>query len=74
MQPTEAQACGLIVRSGLVRAMLAPRIAWADVSALPERPLQGMKDMGMYMSSMDMGQGGVIDLSQLAMKAWPATP
>jgi FtsP/CotA-like multicopper oxidase with cupredoxin domain len=38
----------------------------ADVPPLRERPLLGMKDMGMDMSGMDMGQGGVIDLSQPA--------
>lgn len=71
VQPTEAKAYGLIAeaidRSGLVRATLAPRIGMtAGVPALRERPLLGMKDMGMDMSGMDMGQGGVIDLSQPA--------
>jgi CopA family copper-resistance protein len=71
VQPTEAKAYGLIAeaidRSGLVRATLAPRVGMAaDVPALRDRPLLGMKDMGMDMSGMDMGQGGVIDLSQPA--------
>ncbi|WP_340265353.1 copper resistance system multicopper oxidase [Sphingobium mellinum] len=71
VQPTEARAYGLIAeaidRSGLVRATLAPRIGMAaEVPALRGRPLLGMKDMGMDMSGMDMGQGGVIDLSQPA--------
>lgn len=71
VRPTEARAYGLIAeaidRSGLVRATLAPRIGMAaEVPALRGRPLLGMKDMGMDMSGMDMGQGGVIDLSQPA--------
>ncbi|WP_336969457.1 copper resistance system multicopper oxidase [Sphingobium aromaticiconvertens] len=71
VQPTQASAYGLIAeaidRSGLVRATLAPRIGMAAaISPLRERPLLGMKDMGMDMSGMDMGQNGVIDLSQPA--------
>jgi len=71
VHPTEAKAYGLIAeaidRSGLVRATFAPRTGMAaDVPALRDRPLLGMKDMGMDMSGMDMGQGGVIDLSQPA--------
>ncbi len=71
VQPSEPKAYGLIAeaidRSGLVRATLAPRIGMAaEIPPLRERPLLGMKDMGMDMSGMDMGQGGVIDLSQPA--------
>jgi CopA family copper-resistance protein len=71
VQPTEAKPYGFIAeaidRSGLVRATLAPRIGMAaDIPALRERPLLTMKDMGMDMSGMDMGQNGVIDLSQPA--------
>ncbi|MEO7247639.1 MAG: copper resistance system multicopper oxidase [Novosphingobium sp.] len=54
-------------RSGLVRATLAPQIGMAGViPALRERPLLTMRDMGMDMATMDMGQGGAIDLSQPA--------
>jgi copper-resistance protein, CopA family len=71
VQPSEAQAYGLIAeaidRSGLVRATLAPRIGMAaEIPPRRQRPLLAMKDMGMDMSGMDMGQGGVIDLSQPA--------
>ncbi|KEY98564.1 copper-binding protein [Sphingomonas sp. BHC-A] len=57
VRPTEAKPYALIAeaidRSGLVRATLAPRIGMAaDVPALRERPLLGMKDMGMDMSGM----------------------
>ncbi|BBD03464.1 MULTISPECIES: copper resistance system multicopper oxidase [Sphingobium] len=71
VQPTEAKAYGLIAeaidRSGQVRATLAPQIGMvAPIPDLRARPLLTMKDMGMDMSGMDMGQGGVIDLSQPA--------
>ena len=71
VQPTEAKAYGLIAeaidRSGLVRATLAPQVGMvAPIPPLRHRPLLTMKDMGMDMSGMDMGQGGVIDLSQPA--------
>ncbi|GAY21070.1 MULTISPECIES: copper resistance system multicopper oxidase [Sphingobium] len=71
VQPGEAKPYALIAeaidRSGLVRATLAPRMGLAaEVPPLRARPLLGMKDMGMDMSGMDMGQGGVIDLSQPA--------
>ena len=57
-----------IDRSGLVRATLAPRMGMAaPVPALRERPLLTMRDMGMDMNSMDMGQGGEIDLSKPAV-------
>lgn len=76
VQPAEAKPYGLIAeaidRSGLVRATLAPRIGMAaQVPAVRERPLLGMKDMGMDMSGMDMGHGGVIDLSQPANESMP---
>ena len=70
VQPGEARAYGLIAeaidRSGQCRATLAPQISMvAPVPALRERPLLGMKDMGM---DMDMGGAGggaaVLDLSQ----------
>ncbi|ASY46131.1 copper-binding protein [Sphingobium xenophagum] len=71
VQPTDARAYALIAeaidRSGLVRATLAPQIGMvAAIPPLRARPLLTMKDMGMDMSGMDMGQGGVIDLSQPA--------
>ncbi|EQB29708.1 copper resistance system multicopper oxidase [Sphingobium ummariense] len=71
VQPTEAKPYGLIAeaidRSGLVRATLAPQAGLvAPVPTLRQRPLLTMKDMGMDMSGMDMGQNGVIDLSQPA--------
>jgi CopA family copper-resistance protein len=71
VQPTDAAAYALIAeaidRSGLVRATLAPQIGMvAAIPPLRARPLLTMKDMGMDMSGMDMGQGGVIDLSQPA--------
>ena len=71
VQPTDATAYALVAeaidRSGLVRATLAPQIGMvAAIPALRARPLLTMKDMGMDMSGMDMGQGGVIDLSQPA--------
>jgi CopA family copper-resistance protein len=71
VQPAEDRPYALVAesidRSGLVRATLAPRIGM--VAPVPERrarPLLTMRDMGMDMSAMDMGQGGVIDLSQPA--------
>lgn len=69
--PGEAKPYALIAealdRSGLVRATLAPRPGMvAPVPPLRKRPLLGMKDMGMDMSDMEMGHGGVIDLSQPA--------
>jgi CopA family copper-resistance protein len=71
VRPTQAVAYGLIAeaidRSGLVRATLAPRVGMAAAVPPPrERPLLGMKDMGMDMSGMEMGRDGVIDLSQPA--------
>ena len=71
VQPTDATPHALIAeaidRSGLVRATLAPQIGMvAGIPPLRARPLLTMKDMGMDMSGMDMGQGGVIDLSQPA--------
>ncbi|GGN61645.1 multicopper oxidase PcoA [Novosphingobium indicum] len=71
VEPAQDQAYGLIAeaidRSGLVRATLAPRLEMvAPIPALRERPLLGMRDMGMDMSAMDMGTGGEIDLSKPA--------
>lgn len=69
--PGDAKPYALVAealdRSGLVRATLAPRPGMvAPVPPLRKRPLLGMNDMGMDMSGMEMGQGGVIDLSQPA--------
>jgi L-ascorbate oxidase len=69
--PPEGKAYAIVGealdRSGLVRGTLAPRLGMAaPVPTLRERPLLTMRDMGMDMSSMDMGQGGVIDLSKPA--------
>jgi CopA family copper-resistance protein len=60
IQPTEDQAFTLVAeavdRSGMGRATLAPRAGMvAAVPALRQRPLATMKDMGMDMSSMNMG-------------------
>ena len=71
VQPGDAKPYGLIAeaidRSGLVRATLAPQMGLvAPIPDLRPRPLLTMKDMGMDMSGMDMGQGGVIDLSKPA--------
>jgi CopA family copper-resistance protein len=60
VRPTEDRAFTLVAeavdRSGMGRATLAPRAGMvAAVPALRERPLATMKDMGMDMSSMNMG-------------------
>ena len=60
VQPTEDKAFTLVAeavdRSGMARATLAPRAGMtALVPPLRERPLATMKDMGMDMSSMNMG-------------------
>jgi CopA family copper-resistance protein len=60
VQPAEDKAFTLVAeavdRSGMARATLAPRAGMtAAVPALRERPLATMKDMGMDMSSMNMG-------------------
>jgi len=73
VQPEEAAAFAIIAeaidRSGLCRATLAPRIGMAGpIVPLRERPLLGMKDMGMDMGGMDMASG-TLDLS-----ADPAAP
>ena len=67
--PGEARAYGIVAealdRSGLARATLAPRLGMtAPVPQLRGRPLLTMRDMGMDMSAMDMGEGGEIDLSK----------
>lgn len=67
--PPDDRAYGVIAeaidRSGLVRATLAPRMGMAgEVPPLRKRPLLKMRDMGMDMEGMDMGQGGAIDLSK----------
>ncbi|MBB4100435.1 copper resistance system multicopper oxidase [Sphingomonas kyeonggiensis] len=63
VEPTEDKAFTLVGeavdRSGMARATLAPRPGMkAEVPPLRKRPLATMKDMGMDMSSMDMGGGG----------------
>ncbi|WP_370308379.1 copper resistance system multicopper oxidase [Sphingobium abikonense] len=79
VQPAEAKPYGLIAeaidRSGLVRATLAPQVGMiAPIPPLRQRPLLTMKDMGMDMSGMDMGQNGVIDLSQPANDSMAGHP
>ncbi|CDO35225.1 MULTISPECIES: copper resistance system multicopper oxidase [Novosphingobium] len=71
VEPGEADSYAIVAeaidRSGLVRASLAQRPGLvAPVPALRERPLLTMRDMGMDMSGMDMGEGGMIDLSKPA--------
>ncbi|WP_062733549.1 copper resistance system multicopper oxidase [Sphingobium abikonense] len=71
VRPIEAKPYALVAeaidRSGLVRATLAPQVGMiAPIPPLRQRPLLTMKDMGMDMSGIDMGQNGVIDLSQPA--------
>ncbi|KQT20311.1 MULTISPECIES: copper resistance system multicopper oxidase [unclassified Bradyrhizobium] len=60
VQPMDDKAYTIVSeavdRSGMGRATLAPRLGMtAPVPPLRERPLATMKDMGMDMSSMDMG-------------------
>jgi CopA family copper-resistance protein len=67
IKPDKADAIAIIAeaidRSGLCRATLAPQIGMvASMVPLRERPLLGMKDMGMDMSGMDMASG-TLDLS-----------
>ncbi len=51
-----------IDRSGLVRATLAPQMGLVGaIPALRDRPLLTMRDMGMDMSAMEMGEGGAVD-------------
>ena len=72
--PDEAKPYAIVAeaidRSGLVRATLAPQVGLvAPIPPLRERPLLTMRDMGMDMASMDMGQGGEIDLSKPATES-----
>jgi CopA family copper-resistance protein len=74
VRPTADQAFGVVAealdRSGLVRGTLAPRMGMKGaVPPLRRRPVLTMRDMGMDMSGMDMGQNGVIDLSAPANDA-----
>mgnify|MGYP001578621658 CR=1 FL=1 len=67
VKPDKAEAIAIIAeaidRSGLCRATLAPQIGMtAPLPPRRERPLLGMKDMGMDMSGMDMASG-TLDLS-----------
>ncbi len=71
VRPTELKAYSVIGealdRSGLVRATLAPHLGVAGpIPASRSRPILTMRDMGMDMSTMDMGSDGVIDLSKPA--------
>jgi L-ascorbate oxidase len=66
-EPAYAIIAEAIDRSGLVRATLARQVGLAGpIPELRKRPLLNMRDMGMDMSGMDMGEGGVIDLSKPA--------
>jgi CopA family copper-resistance protein len=74
IQPTEDKAFTLISeavdRSGMGRATFAPRMGMtAPVPPLRERPLATMKDMGMDMSTMNMG--GKTEPSSPLMAAAP---
>lgn len=71
VQPGTAESYGVIAeaidRSGFVRATLAQRPGLiGETPKLRERPILTMRDMGMVMDGMDMGEGGVIDLSKPA--------
>jgi L-ascorbate oxidase len=71
VEPGAAESYGVIAeaidRSGLVRATLAQRAGLVgETPKLRERPVLTMRDMGMDMGGMDMGEGGVIDLSKPA--------
>jgi CopA family copper-resistance protein len=71
VQPGTAESYGVIAeaidRSGQVRATLAQRPGLVGkIPKLRERPVLTMRDMGMDMSGMDMGEGGEIDLSKPA--------
>ncbi|QDK34874.1 copper resistance system multicopper oxidase [Sphingomonas sp. IC081] len=71
VEPGSAESYGVIAeaidRSGQVRATLAQRVGLVgETPKLRERPVLTMRDMGMDMEGMDMGEGGVIDLSKPA--------
>jgi CopA family copper-resistance protein len=86
VQPTEDKAFTLVAeavdRSGMARATLAPNPGMtAFVPPLRERPLATMKDMGMDMSSMNMGgvktsggSGGAAPMAGMDMPATAASP
>ena len=64
VQPTEDRAFTFVAeaidRSGMARATLAPRMGMAaPVPPLREKPILGMKDMGMGMDHAAMGHTGV---------------
>ncbi|TCM41302.1 L-ascorbate oxidase [Novosphingobium sp. ST904] len=74
VEPGTAESYGVIAeaidRSGLVRATLAQRPGLVgETPKLRERPVLTMRDMGMDMSGMDMGEGGEIDLSKPAISS-----
>jgi L-ascorbate oxidase len=74
VQPGTAESYGVIAeaidRSGMVRATLARRPGLVgETPKLRERPVLTMRDMGMDMSGMDMGEGGEIDLSKPANRS-----
>ncbi|WP_330705593.1 copper resistance system multicopper oxidase [Novosphingobium resinovorum] len=71
VEPDAEQSYAVIAealdRSGQVRATLAQSMGLAaPVPPIRGRPLLTMRDMGMDMSGMDMGDGGEIDLSKPA--------
>jgi L-ascorbate oxidase len=74
VQPGTAESYGVIAeaidRSGMVRATLARRPGLVgETPKLRERPVLTMRDMGMDMSGMDVGEGGEIDLSKPANRS-----
>lgn len=77
--PGEERAYGIIAealdRSGLVRATLARQIGLAGpIPKLRERPLLTMRDMGMDMSGMDMGEGDGHSMSMRDPSVAPDVP
>lgn len=76
-EPAYGVIAEAIDRSGQARATLATRMGLvAPIPALRERPLLNMRDMGMDMSSMDMGDSldlsdptsGTMDHSSMSMR------
>ncbi|GFE76872.1 copper resistance system multicopper oxidase [Novosphingobium sp. TCA1] len=71
VEPGAAESYGVIAeaidRSGQVRATLAQRPGLvAETPGLRARPVLTMRDMGMDMAGMEMGEDGAIDLSKPA--------
>ncbi len=66
-EPSYAIVAEAIDRSGMARATLAQQAGLvAPMPPLRTRPVLTMRDMGMDMSGMDMGEGGEIDMSKPA--------